>query len=408
MRHVWSGYRLRAWGHDEITPGAGGFTDSWGGMGMQILESLDTLWLMGMHEEFNEAASWVGGSSLDFSKVHGPLCVFETTIRALGGLLSAHALSGRQLFADKTSIAEAGSLQLEFGRLSEVTGNPKFKQGADLAHQFFHMKLQQGAAAHGLFPVAVDINSGIFSGKPSWGAAGDSFYEYLLKCWLAQGRDLASPLLDLYNAAMDGLRQNMIHTSKKSALLYIAGPDRRMQHLACFVPGLLALGAHVLPDAPARQVEFDLAEKLAATCFEMYRRFPTGLSPETVAFDKSSASDFEADKPHNMWNLLRPEAVESFFVLHQLTGDPKYRDWGHQVFVAFNKSSRSPFGFGAHPDVTRTDVMCCAGNDDKEPTFFAAETLKYLYLLQDPDHIVSLDEFVFNTEAHPFPLAPKQ
>ena len=50
--------------------------------------------------------------------------------------------------------------------------------------------------------------------------------------------------------------------------------------------------------------------------------------------------------------------------------------------------------------------MCCAGQvpaakDDTMQSFFLAETLKYLYLLFSDSSTVDLDEFVFNTEAHP-------
>eukprot|EP00746_Dinoflagellata_sp_MGD_P067880 gnl/MRDRNA2_/MRDRNA2_28025_c0_seq1.p1 gnl/MRDRNA2_/MRDRNA2_28025_c0~~gnl/MRDRNA2_/MRDRNA2_28025_c0_seq1.p1 ORF type:complete len:204 (+),score=21.68 gnl/MRDRNA2_/MRDRNA2_28025_c0_seq1:32-643(+) len=104
---------------------------------------------------------------------------------------------------------------------------------------------------------------------------------------------------------------------------------------------------------------------------------------------------------------LRPEAVESFFVLHELTGDPKYREWGHEVFQAFQKYSFTKHGYGSFADVTDAQAECCTGEYDKQPTFWAAETLKYLYLLQDPDHQISLDKYVFNTEGHPFPLQDK-
>merc|ERR1712093_577850 len=99
-----------------------------------------------------------------------------------------------------------------------------------------------------------------------------------------------------------------------------------------------------------------------------------------------------------MWYALRPETVESYFVLHELTGDAKYRDWGHAVFQAL-QSLRTSFGYGAHPDVTRPELPCCRGNDDKQPSFFFAETLKYLFLLQDPEQPLSLERYVLSTEA---------
>jgi hypothetical protein len=102
--------------------------------------------------------------------------------------------------------------------------------------------------------------------------------------------------------------------------------------------------------------------------------------------------------------LLRPEAAESLFVLHQITGNPIYREWGWQMFLAINKYCRLPYGFGAYPDV-RSELRT---PDDNQESFFFAETLKYLYLLQSPTHDVSLQRIVFNTEAHPLRILGTQ
>jgi hypothetical protein len=98
--------------------------------------------------------------------------------------------------------------------------------------------------------------------------------------------------------------------------------------------------------------------------------------------------------------ILRPEAAESLFILHQLTGNPIYREWGWSMFQAIERGCRTAFGYGAHPDVRdpgRTP-------DDRMESFFLAETLKYLYLLQSPDHSISLARYTFNTEAHPLSI----
>lgn len=456
MQHTWRGYRELAWGSDTVRPLSGEATNNWGRMGMMILDSLDTLWLMGMDAEFIEGADFIRSTSLNFSNA-GKVSVFETTIRALGGLLSAHGLSKDNLFANRaqelaellmpafqtptglpiqhlhlakgggallagksnfgtTTLADAGSLRLEFGRLSVVSDESKFDKAAARAQEFFHDRFLFDRAKtaargddgtqvqNGLFPVLVHPDTGAFEGGFSFGAFGDSFYEYLLKCWVAQGRDRNSPLLQMYEAAVKGLREHMIRVSQPNGLKYVTSFGNKMEHLSCFVPAMLALGAHVRPWVATRDEEFSLAEDLATTCYEMYRRMPTGLSPEMVVFGESQ-EDFEADRQGgNLWNRLRPEAVESFFVLHELTGDPKYREWGHEVFEAFQNFSLTQHGYGAFPDVTNALDECCKGKYDVQPTFFAAETLKYLYLLQDTDHQISLDKYVFNTEGHPFPL----
>jgi len=92
MRHAWSNYRAKAWGSDELRPRSGTGQDNWSGVGMTLVDSLDTLWLMGMTAEFADARAWVA-ANLNFDK-YSAISVFEITIRELGGLLAAYELSG--------------------------------------------------------------------------------------------------------------------------------------------------------------------------------------------------------------------------------------------------------------------------------------------------------------------------
>ena len=50
MVHAWGGYKERAWGKDTLLPRSGGSENQWGAMGMTLLDSLDTLWIMGMRK----------------------------------------------------------------------------------------------------------------------------------------------------------------------------------------------------------------------------------------------------------------------------------------------------------------------------------------------------------------------
>ena len=80
-----------------------------------------------------------------------------------------------------------------------------------------------------------------------------------------------------------------------------------------------------------------------------------------------------------------------------ITGDPIYREWSWEVFEAIDTYCRTPKAYGAHPDVNNPNRK----PDDRMESFFLAETMKYLYLIQDPDQPITLDKYVFNTEAHP-------
>ncbi|CAN6446386.1 unnamed protein product [Victoria cruziana] len=106
-------------------------------------------------------------------------------------------------------------------------------------------------------------------------------------------------------------------------------------------------------------------------------------------------------KPNDRHNLLRPETVESLFVLYRITKDPKYREWGWQIFQDFEKYTKvETGGYTSLDDVTTIPPR----RRDKMETFFLGETLKYLYLLFGDENVLPLDEFVFNTEAHPLPI----
>ncbi|CAN0243079.1 unnamed protein product, partial [Hapterophycus canaliculatus] len=90
--------------------------------------------------------------------------------------------------------------------------------------------------------------------------------------------------------------------------------------------------------------------------------------------------------PKAAYNILRPETAEALYVLHQITGDPIYREWSWKIFQAFDKHCRLPVAFGSFPNVN--DLK--AQPEDRMESFFLAETLKYLYLIQDPDQKVGV------------------
>ncbi|CAK0869297.1 unnamed protein product [Prorocentrum cordatum] len=163
-----------------------------------------------------------------------------------------------------------------------------------------------------------------------------------------------------------------------------------MDHLACFVGGMLMLGSRTLPTAEVDPYWETLAAEIGETCYEMYRRMPTGLSPEYVLF-KPEASGEKADMvtpqdaPHN---LLRPEAIETLYYLHYYTGDPKYRRWAYEMFSAFQKHCKTRFGYSAVADVRKVPATF----KDSQESFWLAETLKYFYLIFAPRNALSLED----------------
>ena len=99
--HAWEGYRQHAWLKDELSPVSGNYKNNFGGWAATLVDSLDTLWIMGFKEEFDEAAS-AAVALIDLStSSQEKTGVFETTIRYLGGLLSAYDLSEYPVLLEK-------------------------------------------------------------------------------------------------------------------------------------------------------------------------------------------------------------------------------------------------------------------------------------------------------------------
>lgn len=434
MQRSWAAYKAYAWGKDELKPQTKSGSDNWGGLGVTLVDSLDTLWVMGMKEEFEEAAQWVK-NSLTFSRT-GSVSVFETTIRELGGLIAAYDLSENRIFLDKAIdlgerlikafgggsipqsqvdlstgmgkggwsggsaiLSELGTLQVEFRYLSMASGDPKFERISMKAMQAMY----KANPAHGLYPIKVGISSGRFTDQHvTFGALGDSFYEYLLKVWI-QGGKKETWLREMYDKSIDGVMDVLLKASSPSGLAYISDWDGRrniakMDHLVCFMPGVMTLGAYTDPlglDSARAQRDLSVAKALMFTCREMYHRTATGISPEFVLFPPGKDIDTHTSAP---FYILRPETAESMFVMNQLTGDPIYREWAYEIWTAIDKHCRNGVAYGALRNVNNKN----GGVDNRMESFFLAETLKYLYLAQDPDNEIDvLHKYVFNTEAHP-------
>lgn len=440
FRHAWKAYKEHAWGHDELKPISKSFSE-WFGLGLTLIDSLDTMWILGLKEEFTEARSWVE-KELSFDK-NVDVNLFETTIRILGGLLSCFHLTGDQLFLDKakdlgsrlmpafrtpskipfsdvnigkgtahpprwtsdSTVAEVTSVQLEFRELSRLTQDPQYQDAANEVMRLVH---QLPGKHDGLVPMFINTNSGQFSHKGVFtlGARADSYYEYLLKQWI-QGGKTEDDLLEDYLQAVEGVKKHLVRQSGPRRLTFVGELSHnrfnpKMDHLVCFLPGTLALGAH--NGLPADHM--DLAVQLMETCHQMYRQMETGLSPEIAHFSlQPSEGQDVVVKPADRHNLLRPETVESLFYMYRFTKDSKYRDWGWDILQSFNKYTKVPGG--GYTSINNVRDPANPAPRDKMESFFLGETLKYLFLLfSDDAELLSLDKYVFNTEAHPLPVWP--
>uniref|UniRef100_A0AAR2JAR8 alpha-1,2-Mannosidase n=1 Tax=Pygocentrus nattereri TaxID=42514 RepID=A0AAR2JAR8_PYGNA len=420
MKHAWDSYRQYGWGHNELKPIAkkGHSTNIFGNsqMGATIVDALDTLYIMGLHDEFKDGQEWIE-QNLDFS-VNAEVSVFEVNIRFIGGLLAAYYLSGQEVFkvkavqlaekllpafntptgipwamvnlksgvghnwgwasAGSSILAEFGTLHMEFVHLTYLTGNPAYYQ------KVMHIRK---LLLHSLNHTSV-------------GGLGDSFYEYLLKAWLMSDKT-DTEARKTYDDAIEAIERHLIRKSN-GGLTFIGEwknghLERKMGHLTCFAGGMFALGADGSPDDKAGHY-LQLGAEIAHTCHESYDRTVLKLGPEAFKFD--SGLEAVAVRQNEKYYILRPEVIETYWYMWRFTHDPKYRQWGWEAAQAIDKYCRVSGGFSGVKDVYSSNPTY----DDVQQSFFLAETLKYLYLLFSSDELLPLENWVFNTEAHPLPV----
>ncbi|KAG8215918.1 glycoside hydrolase family 47 protein [Butyriboletus roseoflavus] len=543
FRHAYRGYEHHAFPHDELLPMSNKNIDNFNGWGVTSVDSLDTMLLMGLEDEYKRALPIITHANFSLpSNTHVPF--FETVIRYLGGLLAAYAISGHDLLREKADelgsilapafnttsgfpgfavdtysgrnstyssgvLAEIASCQMEYAYLGKITGKKEHVDHATLITNLLYAA--NLSASGGMYPTRWNLVTGAPSNlQLSVGALADSGHEYTLKQFLMTART-DKRNLEMYLKFTSYAINNLLFLTPERNLLYVTdatmwrhglAPSHFFQHLACFFPGLLALGVHLLPLnnldalginvtaladdllptdrwAYANLAEFDLAdlhlwaaEGIAQTCYLTYADQPTGLGPEIVQMDVGPKGAIRWIDAMRAWKFgegvqgggrtgegqrsgrgrgrlppgvrdisswttplyenvtverlippvrskgkrpntfgrdyvirntayyLRPETIESLYILWRTTGDVKWRHRGWHIFRAIERYAKTYSGYTSveyvhteHP--TRIDSM---------PSYFLAETLKYLYLLFSDEDPLPLEKWVFNTEAHALPV----
>lgn len=406
--HAWNGYKKYAWGNDDLNP-ISKTPKNWHSESLLMtpVDSLDTMILMGLKKEADESRKYII-ENLSFDK---DIYVqnFEITIRILGGLLSAYQMTndkklldladdlGNRLlpvFNSPTGLpykyvnlktgktrgeisnpAETGTLLIEFGTLSKLTNKPIYYEKAKRAL----VETYNRRSKIGLVGTRIDVHTGEWTNTESHISAEiDSYYEYLLKCAiLFDDEDCrkmweeAIVAVNKYNA--DEVRNGELwygyadmNTGKRTKTQYGA--------LDAFFPGVLALGG-----------DLSRAKRLQDSSFKMWQK--NSIEPEVFDYQKQ-----EVLYPGYQ---LRPEIIESTYILYHYTKDEKYLQMGKVMFDDFVKYCKTEAGFASLKSVItkeKSDVM---------HSFVMAETLKYFYLLFAPEKTLDFKKVIFNTEAHP-------
>jgi mannosidase alpha-like ER degradation enhancer 2 len=405
--HAWNGYSKYAWGHDELKPLSKTARDWYSGtLLMTPVDSLDTLLLMGLNKEADRARELIA-TKLSFDQ-DIEVQTFEIVIRLLGGLLSSYQMTGDKRLLDladdlgarllpafnsptgmpyryvnlrtgktrdaNSNPAEAGTLLLEFGTLSKLTGKPVYFDKAKRAIA----EIYRRRTPIGLVGTVINVETGAWLDRTSHiGSRIDSYYEYLLKCSLLFGdQDCDAMWHQSVNAINRYLADERPTGFWYGQVDMVTGEHTgtRYESLAAFFPAVLA-----------RSGDLDRAARLEDSAYKAWTTF--GLEPEEL--------DYSSMKITEDGYNLRPEVIESAYYLYFYTHDARYRAMGKTFFNSLVRYCRTPAGYAALKSVQSKEQA------DSMQSFFLAETLKYLYLLFAPRSKLDLDRVVFNTEAHP-------
>ncbi|KAK0217773.1 glycoside hydrolase [Armillaria fumosa] len=389
FQHAWSSYEQDAMGADEYHPishRGSNFSEN-GGIGYTVVDALDTMLIMGLYDEHTRARQWIQDKH-SFER-ESNFNTFETTIRVLGGLLSAYHLSGDVLYLEKAvdladrilpafdtptglplpmvnlakgvgvrdqwapdqiSTAEAATLQLEFKDLAQLTKKDIYWSKVENVMSVINKAL----LPHGLVPIFMSAAKGDFTQSDiRLGSRGDSYYEYLIKQYLQTDR--TEPIYkQMYADSMKGLHENLVQRTPRQGLTYIAEliPRRskdgvtwelsaKQDHLVCFLAGSLMLGATTSGAAkrnvsvpprpeeltPQGQRDWQTGVDLLETCMDTHRT-STGLSPEIVMFQTTEEKG-ESDRDWFIKNSKKggPSSYDARYMLRPETVESLFIAW---------------------------------------------------------------------------------
>ncbi|CAN7937452.1 unnamed protein product [Ixodes hexagonus] len=441
FQHAYDSYMQHAYPYDELRPLSCDGVNTWGSFSLTLIDALDTLAVMGNYSEFRRVAAMIA-EKMDFN-ININVSVFETNIRVVGGLLSAHLLSRRAgvevepgwpcsgpllrlaedvanrllpAFATKTGMpygtvnlvtgvprgetsvtctAGVGTFLLEFATLSRLTGNPVFERTALRALR----ALWKARSTIGLVGNHIDVQTGRWTAVDAGiGAGVDSYFEYLVKGAIMLQMPELVRMFKAYKGAIGK------HMRRDDWFFWVSMSTGQVtmpvfQSLEAFWPGLLTLTG-----------DLDGARKSLYNYHQVWRQY--GFTPEFYDVVHSQVNSKRDGYP------LRPELVESVMYLYQATKDPHLLEIGVDILESIAHSARTECGYATIRKVQDHEL------EDRMESFFLAETTKYLYLLFTPDHFIHnngsqatvvqtssgqcvLDAggYVFNTEAHPIDVA---
>lgn len=423
-------------GPDYDNPSNININDVLGNYSLTLIDSLDTLLIMGNISEFKKAVKLVI-ENVSFEQ-DSTIQVFEASIRLLGGLLSAHLLiidkykylgdlqlddydnelldmahdlAARLLPAfdntktgiphprvhlingvplegiTETCTAGAGTLLVEFGILSRLIKDPVYENYARRAvKSLWDLKNKDT----GLLGNTLDIQTGKWTGQLSGiGAGMDSYYEYLLKSFILfnEPEDLET-FQHSYETIKAYLRKGRLKCNDGDGEhpIYVNVDMKSGVTSTTWIDALQASFAGL-------QVLYgDVEEAICshALYYAVWKKWDA--IPERF--------NWQRKEPDVSFYPLRPEFAESTYLLYQATKNPFYLRVGQSILESLNLYARAPCGYATlHSVIDKSQ-------EDRMESFFLSETCKYLYLLFDIHHPINVnaERYLFTTEGHVIPI----
>ncbi|KAF2358886.1 Glycoside hydrolase family 47 [Trinorchestia longiramus] len=436
--HAYDGYMKYAFPYDELRPITCDGHDTWGSYSLTLIDALDTLAIMGNKTEFQKVAGLVLERVNFESDIN--VSVFETNIRIVGGLVSAHLMYKRMgmelepgypcsgpllrlaetvakkllpAFHTKTGMpygtvnlmhgvpygetpitctAGTGTFLVEFGALSRLTGDPIYEQVALRAM----LAAWRQRSSIDLLGNHIDVTTGRWTALDSGiGAGVDSYFEYLVKGAALLQRPELMQIFESARAAID------LHLKHDDWYLWVTMTRGHVtmpvfQSLEAFWPGVLTLAG-----------DLEAARKTIHNYHQVWRQY--GFTPESYNIPQAEAGSKREGYP------LRPELIESIMYLFRATADRSFLDMGADIITSIEHSTKTHCGYATVKNVRNHQL------ENRMESFFLAETIKYLYLLFAEDHwmhnngasgtvwkpkgkprcVLDAGGYIFNSEAHP-------
>ncbi|CCE61697.1 hypothetical protein TPHA_0B00250 [Tetrapisispora phaffii CBS 4417] len=402
-----------------------------------LIDALTTVAVFNDRDKFKELVNLVKETFPNGFAIDSTIQVFETTIRILGSLISAHlyatdpskkvflgddydgclldlaidlgdrllpafltntglpvprinlltGLNGLTMdLVQENNVAALGCPMFEFTMLSVLTNDAKY----EIMTRYAFDKVWSLRSDLDLLPMSLNPQTlAVYTQISGIGASIDSIYEYALKgAILFDDQDLYEVWHDSYTALNINSKQDWLYANVHQYTSMLATPW--IDSLSAFFPGLQVLNG----DIEAATYQNLMSLKLWDTYGGIPERW--NFQPDCPLQGLNNSELVDKVLPLE-WYPLRPEFIESTYYLFRATNDPFYLNTGAHILKDLKTRFKQKCGLAGIQDIRTGEPQ------DRMESFVLSETLKYLFLLFDDKNEIhkTRDNIIFSTEAQP-------